>query len=125
MIEALDYGYGQMGREHTRAILQAYEETRSCERTSLRENIFASSMTVSRVVRWAIDRGILDPSIRPNGRPRVNREKILSLAQAYPRRSRDVIARLAECSPSSVCRVLKEASFPSQRQPSHKSQQTR
>jgi len=79
------FSYGWIGPEQTARVLEAYQEVQSCLAASLREGIYVSPATVSRVVRAAVTGGVLEPRLkRERGRPRDLREKAKEIMQTFP-----------------------------------------
>ena len=100
------FSYGTLGVEQTAVVIGAYEQTRSCLRTSLIDDVHVSPATVSRVVQGAVAEGILDPTIKRGiGRPTADRERITNLLEQYPAASDKELAPLAGVSHYTVARV--------------------
>ena len=103
------FSYGTLGVEQTTVVIDAYEQTRSCLRTSLIDGVYVSPATVSRVVQEAVTEGMLDPTIKRRiGRPTADRERITNLLAQYPAASDKELAPLACVSQYTVARVRRE-----------------
>ncbi|OGY16858.1 MAG: hypothetical protein A2785_03780 [Candidatus Chisholmbacteria bacterium RIFCSPHIGHO2_01_FULL_49_18] len=100
------FSYGALGVEQTAVVIDAYEQTRSCLRTSLIDGVYVSPATVSRVVQEAVTEGILEPTVkRRSGRPTADRKRITNLLVQYPAASDKELAPLAGVSQFTVARV--------------------
>lgn len=106
------FSYGTLGAEQTGAVLSAYEQTRSCKRTSLQEGVYVSSATVSRVIQEAVVRGHLDPQIkRGTGRPADLRKHAMRAIEEFPSGfgfTRSEQAAAAGCSVDTIYEALKQ-----------------
>ncbi|OGY19043.1 MAG: hypothetical protein A2900_00855 [Candidatus Chisholmbacteria bacterium RIFCSPLOWO2_01_FULL_50_28] len=99
-------GYKTIGSDQVQVVLQAYNQTRSCERASMTDGVFCSSATVNRIVNAAAEEGVLNPGVkREKGRPAIERGHILDLVEAFPIASVGQIARLADVSENTVYRA--------------------
>lgn len=104
-----EFCYNSFGPDQTRAVIEAYIDTGSCERASLKPGVYGSSATVHRLVHAAVNAGILCESDRPSLEgPRINRDRILALIDTYPHLTRKAIAQRVGCGVSTVYRALRE-----------------
>ena len=99
--------YGTIGREQTAAIVEAYAMLQSCLLVSLQDEVAAGSATVSRVVNWAVDVGMLNSGLkRGPGRPATSIERVIEIDNKYPGATRKEQAKLVGVDQSTFLRIL-------------------
>lgn len=93
--------------EHVGRVLEAYKETRSCDRASLQEGVYYSPQSVARVVRAAVNAGVLDAELKNGpGAPKADRGRVLEVIEVFPNATRRQQAQLAGVSETTVYRAL-------------------
>lgn len=103
------FSYSTFGMEQTQVILDAYERTGSYLRASLQEGVFASSATINRLVRKAVEEGVVAKDFaRKKGRPLTDRGRIRELLDQYSLATDKQIAPLVGVSEYTIARVRKE-----------------
>jgi len=99
------FAYNSIPEDMVVIILDIYQQVQSYLKVSLHPDIACSTSTIARVVDAAISQGVLDQNIRQTGRPKVNRNRVLSLIDEFPWATIAEIAQLAECSPATIYRI--------------------
>lgn len=111
MVEVLrPFRYSRViGEEQVQAVLKVYDEVgRSCLRTSLQPEVACSEATVNRIVRKAVENGVVASDFgRSKGRPLADRERIRNLLDQYPEANDKELAPLAGVSAYTVARIRK------------------
>lgn len=108
-METEQLAYKTLGLKQTHQVIEAYRKRKSCLAVSGMEGIYVSSATVSRVVGWAVEVGLME-KIEKNGpgTPRVDRELIVQAVESHPTATRKQIGDLVGCSEATVYRALAE-----------------
>lgn len=94
---------GTLTPDEVKIVVDAYESKGSLQRVSLQSDVPFSFATIQRVISWADSNGLVEK--KSQGRPKIDRKRIFSLRERYPGLTVRQIARIAECSETTIYRA--------------------